>query len=317
MLPPIDASVLEKNPQFAQFHKQLSLSILNSDGSTKQSAERKKASNTPSQEKLAAFQLYSARLRLLRCSLSEITCRVEELPEELLEVIEIISAQLNTPYFPSDWEILQEDVIYFEDHIKSIGKVVSDHLTSTALQLSKIIHCTDNVPAKSARSLISSLPQELATRRAETLEKQESLLSQRLALGQLACRILEAHKEYLETIIRFLEQSKHGNFSRGLKAQAEHLAALADIMDGKLQILESDAISQIYTPDVQSALCHYYNHLKDTITRLQQRRKTANEILGQYESAGPGMNEIASKYGQFQKEIEAARADIQRLGGQP
>lgn len=41
MIPPVDPTVLESNPQFAEFYKTLTSTVLNPDGSTRNASQAK------------------------------------------------------------------------------------------------------------------------------------------------------------------------------------------------------------------------------------------------------------------------------------
>jgi len=314
MIPPVDASTLAKNPQFAQLYKHLTHSALNSDGSTKLTSS--KQSRRATAEQLKAFQVETARQLLLRSSLAKITSRVDELPDELLGVIEAVAAQLNNTCSTEDREILEDDVEYFMGHLRPIGRPLSDHLSESALQLAYVAHPSQKIGPNTARTLLSSLPQEIVSRREHLFETQDALSAEQQGLVSLACNVLEAHRELLEAIIKILEQTKHGSVSRGFKAHADHLAVVVANMDAKLRVLKHEALVEIYTPSVQSALQNYERHLEDTTTRLRQRRKAAEDEVRKYSSAGDGMSEIVSKYSSLLKETDAVRVDIRRLGGE-
>ncbi len=80
--------------------------------------------------------------------------------------------------------------------------------------------------------------------------------------------------------------------------------------------MKHEALTEIYTPNVRSALSNYEDHLQDTRLRLMQQEKTAKEGLAKYREAGSEMREIAAKYSGILKETEAVKADIKRLGGE-
>lgn len=92
-------------------------------------------------------------------------------------------------------------------------------------------------------------------------------------------------------------------------------SVLTDRM-GESRLLKFEALSAIYTPEVQVALRRYKEHLEDTRMRLRQREKEAVETLERYGMAGRGMDEIGGRYRSLLKEVESAKADIRRLRGE-
>ena len=51
----------------------------------------------------------------------------------------------------------------------------------------------------------------------------------------LADQIQAVHREILEVAVRILEQTMHGSVARGIKARAEHFAAVAKGLDLKIR----------------------------------------------------------------------------------
>lgn len=84
----------------------------------------------------------------------------------------------------------------------------------------------------------------------------------------------------------------------------------------------------LYTPETQAALSRYQQHMRETKSRLDERRESAIEELERYgdvdvpetagtDRSGPDggtMADIARRYGSLAKEVETARMEIARLG---
>jgi diphthamide biosynthesis protein 3 len=69
-----------------------------------------------------------------------------------------------------------------------------------------------------------------------------SIITQSTAISAIRNRIVDlvdqiqaVHREILEVAIRTLEQTMHGSVARGIKARAEHLAAVAKGLDLKIR----------------------------------------------------------------------------------
>ncbi|KAI9753272.1 MAG: hypothetical protein M4579_005245 [Chaenotheca gracillima] len=195
-----------------------------------------------------------------------------------------------------------------------IGPAVSQQLRQSLADVSAVAK-----PLISSRSSNKnrSLPEALEAERGQVAVLYEELTDRRLELTKTACEVLDAFGNLFDTIIRTLEQTKHGSMARNVKAQADHLAVAAESTEAKLRLTKHDAMSAIYTPEVKEALIRYEEHLRDTDARLQQRAKTAEEILARYASmGGDEVKDIVKRYGEVTKDIEMTRADIKRLGGE-
>jgi diphthamide biosynthesis protein 3 len=62
-----------------------------------------------------------------------------------------------------------------------------------------------------------------------------SLALTRTRVTELSDQTHAAYRELFEASVRVLEQTLHGSVARGVKAKAEHLAAVAKGMELKLQ----------------------------------------------------------------------------------
>ena len=122
---------------------------------------------------------------------------------------------------------------YFLHHLFPVGEALSLELSQTAFHLKGIAYPQE--AHRNPHTKISDLPLLIGTRRKELVVAQETLSDSRLELAVAASRVLETHREVVETTIRALEQTKYGSVARGFKAQTEHLAIVAESMDAKLQ----------------------------------------------------------------------------------
>ncbi|KAH0556768.1 hypothetical protein GP486_005445 [Trichoglossum hirsutum] len=310
MLPPVDSSVLRSNPQFEQLYNHLTASLLNPDGSTKVKPSQKSQDNAL-RENLRVAQEKAAQSQLLRRSLGQIGGRAgAELPDELLEVVDVVAAGLNGRLLAEERELLEDDVEYL-----LVRDAVSAHLYDSAIRLARIIYPEES-NLQTLRALIPTFSTHISTLRQALLAQQDTLASNHLSLTATSCTVLSTHGTLFEAIIRILEQTKHGSVARGARSHAEHLSVVAESMETKLKILEHQALREIYTPEVRSALGNYESHLQDTRRRLKERERKAEEELGRYEESGADMKILVARYGGLLREIEGVRADIRRLGGE-
>ncbi|KAI1178139.1 hypothetical protein F4777DRAFT_126672 [Nemania sp. FL0916] len=68
MLPPVDDSVLQKNPRFQKLYNTITTSILNPDGSTRMNTSAKQRDDV--RQELKAYRLKAARVQLVRSAIS-------------------------------------------------------------------------------------------------------------------------------------------------------------------------------------------------------------------------------------------------------
>ena len=88
-------------------------------------------------------------------------------------------------------------------------------------------------------------------------------------------------------------------------------------MEAKLRLMNHDAVAAVYTPEVQSALQNYDRHLRDATARLQERKRTTENRLEQYEREGGGeLKTLVAEYSRILDETEGVKSDIKRLGGE-
>ena len=84
-----------------------------------------------------------------------------------------------------------------------------------------------------------------------------------------------------------------------------------------------DALAAIHTPEVNAALSHYFQHLRNARERLEERRRLVLDELKAYEDAdsstingpakpGPIIGFIR-QYGNLIKQIEDIKSEIRRL----
>ena len=77
--------------------------------------------------------------------------------------------------------------------------------------------------------------------------------------------------------------------------------------------MKLEALQSIYSPDIQTAIGAYGNHLAHLRVRLKARERLANEKLGQYDEVGRSIGQIAETYVGLMQEIESIKAEVQRL----
>ncbi|KAJ5101641.1 hypothetical protein NUU61_003863 [Penicillium alfredii] len=149
----------------------------------------------------------------------------------------------------------------------------------------------------------------------------------RRQMAATAAAVLAARTRVLERTVVILERAKHGALARATKAKAEHLATVAQGVEGKVEVTKLEITATLYTPETVAALNRYQQHLRETRTRLDERRAIAVEELKRYGdvegSDGPAteagadggtLAEIARRYGLLVSEVETVKMEIARLG---
>jgi diphthamide biosynthesis protein 3 len=96
--------------------------------------------------------------------------------------------------------------------------------------------------------------------------------------------------------------------------------------------MKLETLATIYTPETVAALNNYREHLRETRMILEEKQKTATQVLEAYEAADSGqegvvgmnrsakptsgaMVDIARRYGALVKEVESIEMEMKRLGG--
>ncbi|KAJ5195364.1 uncharacterized protein N7498_008802 [Penicillium cinerascens] len=173
--------------------------------------------------------------------------------------------------------------------------------------------------------LASQLADRIRTLRRVQLS---DLPTARRQMAATAAALLAVQTQVFERVVVVLERVKYGAFARATKAKAEHLATVAQGVEGKLEVTKLEIASTLYTPETLGALNRYKQHIRETKNRLDERRELAINELKRYghvevpETAGADrggpdggtMTEIARRYGSLAKEVETVRMEIARLG---
>ncbi|KAJ5662740.1 hypothetical protein N7462_011666 [Penicillium macrosclerotiorum] len=173
--------------------------------------------------------------------------------------------------------------------------------------------------------LASQLTDRVATLRRVQLSE---LPAARREMAATAAAVLAARAMVLERTVMILERAKHGTLARATRAKAEHLATVAQGVEGKLEVMKLEIAASLYTPETTAALARYQQHLHDTRERLNERRGLAIRELKSYgdveesETAGSEhidstaagtLAQIARRYGMLAREVETVRMEIARL----
>ncbi|KAF2202068.1 hypothetical protein GQ43DRAFT_414419 [Delitschia confertaspora ATCC 74209] len=306
MLPPIDPVTFEKNPGFGILYKDLCTKKLNLDGSSK--LESKKARvHEEIRRNLHEKKVERAKEDLLLRTLSNLPSKAGDLPLELHQVIEIVTAQLSGAIPDQDRAILKGDVDFFLQHIEHICDALSDHLTVIASHICTIANplLPPSIPSLSstAASLLKNATQTSPA----------SYSAEHIELSNLAYQVLNLHRQVAETVIYILESTMCGSIARANKARAELLGNRAKSIE-----LQSRIHTLTHPPprDFLVALKGFKGDLEKRERELRDREHLTRGSLAMYDRAGRKvLLDIARRKEFLVREIEGVWGEVRRLEG--
>jgi GTP cyclohydrolase III len=202
--------------------------------------------------------------------------------------------------------------------LPSLTPPVSTALHTNALSLARIASPTTN-PSYLHRT-IPNLPVLYADLQRSVADSKAAVTKARLDASVTLTSLLQDHVTALSHLVRSLE-AKHGVVARSLELRAAQVALDA-------QKAETDAISAkesvrkaVYSPDMVKALGNYEKHLRNAKMRLEQNVRDLKLELEGYgvgiegeEGKERTMREIARVYREMSKQMDDAKADLERLG---
>ncbi|KAH7075351.1 hypothetical protein BKA63DRAFT_594751 [Paraphoma chrysanthemicola] len=303
MLPPVDPSILQRNPNFEVLYKDLTTRKLNPDGSTRDTKKQRIHDEIRRSLTTARTNLISSQI--LINSLSDLPSRATDLPPELPSVIETVTAQLNGHVPESDREILSGDVDFFLENITTISDALATHLSVVTDYLCTIADPKDppETPdlASRARSLYASATQDLP----------DQLAQARIDLANTTSTLLHTHLTLLKTSIRILERTQHGALARHTKSSAELLHLRATLLG-----LQAKTHTLAHPPPAEfvAALKEFRKQQGSGEKGLKDREGVARRELELYREAGEkGMRDLARRKGVLEREVERMEGEIERV----
>ncbi|KAK3304945.1 uncharacterized protein B0T15DRAFT_437712 [Chaetomium strumarium] len=308
MLPPVDESVLQANPEFATLYSKLTIDILNPDGSTRKGPgadERRSVT-----EELNEYRLEAAKQHLLCDAISianpqslqpkhapapsltrrprpqqQTSSQAPELPEALIDLLLLLSSLLAT----SPTDLSPESVALllsnpplsdFPAHLPQLAALVSHTLHSSAVHLARIANPSTN-PSYVHRS-IPSLPTHAASLSMGITNLNAELTGSRLAAASELTTLLHNQTGALSQLLRALE-AKHGPVARSLEFRATEAALTAQRQQAEAESTLWLARRETYTPQAAQALRNYASHLRDARARLSE---AVHALRGELEAYG-------------------------------
>ncbi|KAB8239412.1 hypothetical protein ETB97_004726 [Aspergillus alliaceus] len=348
MIPPCDPAILENNPQFKRVYQNLTTNLLKPDASTR--ANDAQPARKAVLEELKICRTRHAKKQIKKQTLRELAFDPgNNLPDDFRDTIMIISFYLDSSPSQLDLDdddldgadtlsLLAPDIDKFYSGLPTLTIPFSNAISSSLDNLRLIAHAGDvsdppsTEPPRTrlrARRAPVTLSSRLEDRLRQLRQKQLSELpATRTRMATTAAEVLATRAAVLERTVTLLERAKHGALARATKAKAEHLAIVAQSVEGKLNMTKLDISATINTPETINALSRYRRHLRDTRERLEERQTSTLEKLKAYEGIDPGaterdgrrsqsesgpMKEITRQYGDLIQEIEDVRLEIEKL----
>ncbi|KAL1606706.1 hypothetical protein SLS60_004113 [Paraconiothyrium brasiliense] len=288
MLPPVDTTILERNPNFEVLYKDLCARKLNPDGSTRDTKKQRIHGE-------------------IRQTLTTLPTRSPTLPQELHSPIELVTAQLSGQIVASDRDILAVDTQLFLSNIDIISSALSNQFITTAGLLCKIADPKSPPEIDELRSNAEGL------RDAATLVLPKDLADEKVHLADLARNVLSLQLDLLQTSILILERTQHGALARSTSTHAEHIAARAALLG-----LQAKIHTHMHPPpgEFLKALNNFKAELGSSEAKLRDREGLARRTLELYGGAGErGMRDLAGRKEVLLKEIRRMEREIAGLEG--
>ncbi|KAK0705478.1 hypothetical protein B0H67DRAFT_649805 [Lasiosphaeris hirsuta] len=329
MLPPVEDSVLQSNPDFAALYKTLTTAILNPDGSTKNDPATKERNAV--REELKYYRLEAARQHLLVHAISTANPNPRDAKPAPAPALnrraKLAQSQASRQSTPSELpppllDLLLPPLLPAPLPPAPLAALVSSTLHASAVHLARIASPTTN-PSFVHRS-VPSLPAHVAGVVASIAARKTDLTASRLAAAVALTALLHTNAQALSHLLRSLE-AKHGPIARSLEFRATEAALNAQRQEGEAATALWVVRRETYTPEVVRALANYAGHLRDAKARLGESMRTLRAELEGYgvdiyqEGAGIGgkekvMREMARVYRDMGRQVEEVRGDLERLG---
>ncbi|KAH0444695.1 hypothetical protein CcaCcLH18_00353 [Colletotrichum camelliae] len=349
MLPPVEESVLQNNPEFAALHHTLTTAILNPDGSSKKPYTKEQSAI---QNELADHTYTTAKDHLLTSAISTTAPpdpkpahrslrptstsqnppppsqqqqqqQQQQLPEPLLDLLLLLPPLLTspTPLDPDSAAILLSNPPFsqLQSLLPQLGELVSATLHTSAVSLARIANPSTN-PSFLHRT-VPGLNATYAKLETDVAAARHALASERLRAAAALTELLDTHASALTLLVRALE-AKHGLVARSLEMRAAETGLEAQRARGEAEVAREGVVREVYSPEMVEALGNYEAHLRDARMRLEgtvANLKTELEGYGVGEDGkGDGakertLREIARKYRELERERDEALRDLERL----
>ncbi|OQO09210.1 hypothetical protein B0A48_06101 [Cryoendolithus antarcticus] len=301
MLPPISQSVLTSNPKFEVLHRDLCTNRLNSDGSSTVDEKTRKERESFSDD-LRSARVEAAKRAIVKSELRRVALGSNELPEELQELVAVLSAQLEGQERAEDEDLLEEYVERFKTNPSPVVHLLQRAIIDNSESLAKVVD--PDIP-------LADIPAHFETLKSSIVTSNTQIAQSRLMLAHQASELHALNDQILTTSIRLLEQSIHGSAPRATKAQADYLALVAEGMSKKLAVQHAQVLAPVYGIEAQTALKAKVEAMVSEERKLRREREEMEEKLGAYRKGK--LEGVARELGEIKRESEKVRGEIERL----
>ncbi|KAM0282852.1 hypothetical protein ACHAQH_002856 [Verticillium albo-atrum] len=338
MLPPVEQSVLQNNPDFASLYHTLTTAILNPDGSTKNDTLRKERETV--HDDLRTHRKTHAKHQLLIHALATATpppaptpkgtigqprpaAKPSSLPTPLLDLLVLLPAILDSsapPLSQSDADTLLAHPPFssLPSLLPELASIIATSLHAAATSLVRVASPNTN-PSFLHRGVPKLAPGAVALRD-EVRRANEQAVADRLRLTEDVASLLAEEAQVVGLLVRALE-GKHGVVARSLELRAVEVSLAARRAEVESRMVGKAVEGDVYTPEAVSALTNYGVHLRDARMRVEESiRGLEMELEGYGVGAQSGegregrMREMARVYRGMEKEIDEVKRDLKRLG---
>ena len=327
MIPPVAPAVLNSNPHFEKVHKHIVDNLLDSDASTKAITESHKSTS----EGLHAHRVSTAEDRILTASLFDL-CSSDDLPRDLRDLILVTASYISDGsklgLAGEEHDLMSGDAQAFRTRLDEITTALTTTLRSQCATLASIASAADEVdhaskiPIRGSRPIAynsTSRQPELTAQVDLLLAKSQQVRSEAIHSAQYDASntlilLLKSQSQYLQHMIRHLEQRKHGAEARHLVARAQFLSTVAQGLQAKTKTTYLEQRRGLYSPQLRQNLASKMIELEDEEEKMSDRKRNLQAALNEYEDAGGEvMRTLGKRYGEMEKEIEEVKRDIERL----
>jgi hypothetical protein len=317
MIPPIAPSLLHANPKFEVLRARMLKDVLDFDASTR-SLNNIYDGN---REKLDSHRQNEARNRIL-CSTLFASGVSDEVPSDLQHLIVSIASYISEAAESGltfdEHDLMQKDAEIFTSSIVEIAQGVSRKLVSDEKLLSSIAVLAPTRSQHSAR-FPSELPLDLQSSVENLITRPRTLRSEALPTARyetinVLISLLINHAEYLQNLIRHLEQRKYGAESRHLIARAQFLSTIAQGLEGKTKTLYLEEKRDLYSPQLRQKLVVQAEKLRQEDRDMELRRLNLEAALAEYEDVGGEiMRALGNRYGEIEERLKEVKKDVETL----
>jgi hypothetical protein len=327
MIPPVAPTLLASNPKFEKVHQHLTKNVLAVDASTRTI----NASHEAISAQLDARRVQEAEDRILSASLFEL-CGSAELPLELRDLVLIIGSYISDTgklgLTEKDHGLMKDDADILRSRIGEIANALSqslmlqyDTLTSVASTASDSASASQ-IPTRDARHLSSTFRSDSSDLKSlvQTLTsdiqhlRRQAVPSAQYDASNVLSTVLKSQAQYLQHLIRHLEQRKHGAEARHLVARAQFLSTVAQGLDAKSKATYLEQRRDVYSPQLRQELADRMGQLEEEEEMIAQRRRSVQAALHEYDVVGGDvMRTLGKRYGDIEKDLEEVKKDVEHL----